>query len=28
MQNPWFLQYGERGPTSDNRSGGARVKRR
>ena len=28
MQNPWFLQYGERGPTSDTRSGGARVKRR
>ena len=27
MQNPWFLQYGERGP-SDTRSGGARVKRR
>jgi hypothetical protein len=28
MQNPWFLQYGERGPTSDTRAGGARVKRR
>jgi hypothetical protein len=27
MQNPWFL-HGERGPTSDAKSGGARGKRR
>jgi hypothetical protein len=28
MQNPWFLQYGERGPISDARQGSVRGKRR
>ena len=28
MQNPWFLQYGERGPASDARQASGRSKRR
>ena len=28
VQNPWFLQYGERGPASDARQASGRSKRR
>jgi hypothetical protein len=27
VQNPWFLQYGERGPTSDARQASGRKRR-